>query len=225
MKNRYIALLIVLLIFIIVTSACAQFDSIMSSVDPMYGVAAEEPIPSPTQILIDTATLAPPPTQIPSPTSPPTETVVPSPSPTDELSPTPEPTATITQPSCTNIAELDRHLNINEGSVLQPNTLYAKVWRIKNIGTCSWNTNYALTYSDGDESLNQADIPLSNEVQPGETIELRVNFTTPEKGNTYIGNWMLKSDTGLIFGVGSFADQPIVLNYVIPPQSNLPPSC
>jgi len=225
MKNNNLALIIVLLTFLIVTSACAQFDSIMSSVDPMYGVAAEESVASTTQLVIDTATLAPPPTQLPSPTSPPTETLPPSPSPTEELAPTQEPSPTIAQPSCTNIAELDRHLNINEGSVLQPNTLYAKVWRIKNVGTCSWNTNYALTFSNGDESLNQADIPLSNEVQPGETIEIRVNFTTPEKGNTYIGNWMLKSDTGFIFGVGSFADQPIVLNYVIPPQSNLPPSC
>lgn len=227
MKNKNIAVLIVLFIFLSVTSACAQFDTIMSSVDPLYGVAAEEPVPTPTQLEIDTPTSAPPPTELPSPTLPPTETILPSPSPspTEVIPPTPEPSPTITQPSCTNIAELDRHLSINDGSVLRPNTLYAKVWRIKNIGTCVWNTSYALTFSDGYESLDQADIPLSNEVQPGETIELKVNFTTPDKGNTYIGNWMLKSDTGLIFGIGSFADQPITLNYVIPAQSNIPQSC
>ena len=224
MKNK-ITILVVVLIFLIITSACAQFDSLLGNADEIVNVEAEEPVPSPTQLLIDTPTFEPSATLISSPTLASTDTPPPSPTSTEELSPTIEPSPTIAQPSCTDIAELDRHLSINDGSVLQPNTLYAKVWRIKNVGTCTWNTNYMLAFSNGDDTLKQPDVPLSNEVLPGETIELKVNFTTQEKGNTYIGNWMLRSDSGIIFGVGPNADQPIALNFVLPNQSDVAKSC
>ena len=32
-------------------------------------------------------------------------------------------------------------VTIPDGTVLQPNETFVKTWRIKNIGTCAWNTN------------------------------------------------------------------------------------
>ncbi|MGB7117088.1 MAG: NBR1-Ig-like domain-containing protein [Anaerolineales bacterium] len=158
-------------------------------------------------------------TQIPSPTPSPTEDVLPSATPTIQDSATP------TQPICTNIAEFEKHLSLSDGSILKSNNLYAKVWLVKNIGTCTWTTDYKLVFINGDENLNQTDISLPEEVPPGDSVELKINFATPEEGNTYIANWMLASETGMIFGVGPLADQPLVLNFVIKPKSGLPDSC
>lgn len=225
MKYRRPLLLTLILLIFISISSCGQNGEIFGGIDSNISLAAQDPTATFTVEVIEISTSTSPPTSPPSPTIPPTEIILPSDTPAEAIIDTPKTSPSPIPPSCTNIAELDRHLSINEGSVLQPNTMYAKVWRVKNNGTCIWNTNYALTYTGENQSLQQADIPLANEVNPGETIELKVNFTTPEVGDTYVENFLLKSDTGMVFGVGSSADQPIALNYVIPPQSDLPPSC
>jgi hypothetical protein len=50
--------------------------------------------------------------------------------------------------------------------------------------------------------------PFPTSVAPGQTVELTVNLTAPNAGNTYRGNWMLKNSTGGIFGIGTGAINP-----------------
>jgi len=210
-------ILILLVITLGIITACSQ-SSIASDIqipsgDPSNVASAIITITSVPDTPSATAT------QIPSPTPSPTEVLLPSATPTIQDSATP------TQPICTNIAEFEKHLSLSDGSILKSNNLYAKVWLVKNIGTCTWTTDYKLVFINGDENLNQTDISLPEEVSPGDTVELKINFATPEEGNTYIANWMLASETGIVFGVGPFADQPLVLNFVIKPKSGLPSSC
>ncbi|MFC2053191.1 NBR1-Ig-like domain-containing protein [Chloroflexota bacterium] len=210
-------ILILLVITLGIITACSQSSSVsdiqISSGDPSNDAS---PIITITSVPDTPSATA---TQIPSPTPSPTEEVLPSATPTLQDSATP------TQPSCTNIAEFEKHLSISDGSVLTSNNLYAKVWRVKNIGTCTWSTDYKLVFINGDQNLNQADVPLPKEVPPGENVELKINFATPEEGNTYIANWMLANETGMVFGVGPLADQPLVLNFIIKSKSGLPPNC
>ncbi len=210
-------ILILLVITLGIITACSQSSSAsdiqIPSGDPSNVASAINTITSVPDTPSATAT------QIPSPTPSPTEDILPSATPTIQDSATP------TQPICTNIAEFEKHLSLSDGSILKSNNLYAKVWLVKNIGTCTWTTDYKLVFINGDKNLNQTDISLPEEVSPGDTVELKINFATPEEGNTYIANWMLASETGIVFGVGPFADQPLVLNFVIKPKSGLPSSC
>ena len=210
-------ILILLVITLGIITACSQSSSAsdiqIPSGDPSNVASAINTITSVPDTPSATAT------QIPSATPSPTEEVLPSATPTIQDSATP------TQPICTNIAEFEKHLSLSDGSILKSNNLYAKVWLVKNIGTCTWTTDYKLVFINGDKNLNQTDISLPEEVSPGDTVELKINFATPEEGNTYIANWMLASETGIVFGVGPFADQPLVLNFVIKPKSGLPSSC
>jgi hypothetical protein len=212
-------ILIMLVITLGIITACSQSSSVSdiqnSSGDTSTDTSAIITITSVPDTPSATATQIP----SPSPTPSPTEDVLPSATPTIQDS------ATLTQPICTNIAEFEKHLSLSDGSVLKSNNLYAKVWRVKNIGTCTWTTDYKLVFINGDENLNQTDIHLPKEVPPGETVELKINFATPEEGKTYISNWMLASETGMIFGVGPLADQPLVLNFIIKPKSGSPYSC
>jgi hypothetical protein len=224
MNKIFLYILISFLLLTVLLSSCAEYKNIEILSNLISGTT-EEPLPTPTQeeVIFPTSTLTQP--EPATPTSQPTDTLVPTPTITLEIPPTLASSPTPVQPGCTNVAVVDRHLSINDGALLQPNTLYAKVWRLKNIGTCTWNTNYVLTFVSGDDSLAQPDIPLPNEVQPEQTVEVRVNFETPGQGSVISGNWMLKSDTGVIFGTGSLADQPITLSYSLPYDPNLPPSC
>ena len=210
-------ILILLVLTLGIITACSQSPSSSdiqsTSGDPSKDISA---IITSTSVPDTPSATA---TQIPSSTPSPTEEVLPSTTPTIQDSATP------TQPSCTNIAEFEKSLSISDGSILESNNLYPKVWSVKNIGSCTWTTDYRLVFINGDQHLNQTDIPLPKEVPPGENVELKINFATPEEGNTYIANWMLASESGMIFGVGPLADQSLVLNFVIKPKSGLPPSC
>jgi hypothetical protein len=225
MMKKFFIYLVILILLVIFSSSCAEFNRLAILSDMISGASAEEIIPTPTQELVVVQTFTPTQPEPATPTTQPTDTSAPTPTFTVEIPPTLEISPTPVQSACTNVAEVDRHLSINDGALLQPNTLYAKVWRLKNIGTCVWNTNYVLTFISGDDSLAQPDAPLPNEVQPEQTVEVRVNFETPGAGDVITGNWMLKSDNGVVFGAGSFADQPITLSYTLPYDPGLPPSC
>jgi len=52
-------------------------------------------------------------------------------------------------------------------------------------------------------------IALPTDVPPGEMIDISVNFIAPEKIGVYESIWLLQSPEGVIFGVGSSANQPV----------------
>ena len=54
-------------------------------------------------------------------------------------------------------------------------------------------------------------LPLRQEVAPGQTIDLAMNFTAPLREGTYRGNWQIRNDKGEIFGITSTANRPFWL--------------
>lgn len=51
-------------------------------------------------------------------------------------------------------------------------------------------------------------MPLPEEVAPGETIDLAMNFTAPRMPGSYRGNWQIRNDRGELFGITSTANRP-----------------
>jgi hypothetical protein len=92
-----------------------------------------------------------------------------------------------------------------DGSVIGRNIPFTKVWRIKNIGTCSWTTNYALVFVDGDAMSVPVAVGLPGIVNPGQTIDIPVNLISPGKDGHYKGYFKLRNASGVLFGVGSLA--------------------
>jgi hypothetical protein len=92
-----------------------------------------------------------------------------------------------------------------DGSVIGRNLPFTKVWRIKNIGTCSWTTNYALVFVDGDAMSTPVALGLSGIVNPGQTIDIPVNLISPGKDGRYKGYFKLRNASGVLFGVGDLA--------------------
>jgi hypothetical protein len=92
-----------------------------------------------------------------------------------------------------------------DGSVIGRNVPFTKVWRLKNIGTCSWTTNYALVFVDGDAMSAPVALGLSGIVNPGQTIDIPVNLISPGKDGRYKGYFKLRNASGILFGVGNIA--------------------
>lgn len=89
---------------------------------------------------------------------------------------------------------------IPDGTQFDPGDTFTKSWRIKNRGTCTWNTSYKLVFVAGDKMGGPSSKALSANVDPGETADLSVNLTAPASEGIYKGTWKIQADDGEQFG-------------------------
>jgi len=136
-------------------------------------VAANQPAQPPGQPPVVATTQAPPPP--PGPDAPPN----PTPLPCNWALPVSE-----TYPDGTNV-------NIN--------TNFVKTWRIRNGGTCTWNTNYKAIFTGGTSMNGPATLNFTQIVHPGETYDIVMNLKAPAAPGTYKGTWHLYGDDNIDF--------------------------
>lgn len=108
-----------------------------------------------------------------------------------------------------NLARLVRHLTIPNGSYLPPDTPFTKIWRIQNIGSCEWYTNYYFIPVAGD-AMGGALVQITTRVKPGQTIDISVPMIAPSLPGNYKGGWALRVGT-LLFGDYSSNNSPFVV--------------
>jgi hypothetical protein len=99
-------------------------------------------------------------------------------------------------------------VTVPDGKLFSAGTTFEKIWRLQNTGQCSWTPAYALVAVGGDLLGGPTVVPLTHNVNPGETIDLSVTLTAPSTPGNYQGSWMLRSADGVLFGLGSTADKP-----------------
>jgi hypothetical protein len=102
-------------------------------------------------------------------------------------------------------AQFVKDISVPDGSVFRPGTGFTKTWRIKNIGSCTWTTEYDLVFTGGDQLGAPKVVSLSGNVVPGATIDVSVKMTAPDKVGDYRGYWKLRNADGVLFGLGQEA--------------------
>lgn len=100
---------------------------------------------------------------------------------------------------CTNNSDFVADMTVPDNSVLAPRQEFDKVWRIKNSGTCVWNSNYRLVFVDGTRMGAPADIPVPD-TAPGATADIQVKLTAPQKAGRSAGRWQIQAPSGERFG-------------------------
>lgn len=138
----------------------------------------------------------------------PTSTPVPTASNTNTPVPTVE--------SCDNV-QFIKDVTVEDGADFEPNESFTKTWRLKNIGTCPWTSDYDLVFYNGDAMGGPASQALTvASVAPGATIDVSVDLTAPNSEDGYRGNWILRNDSGIIFGMGGENPFWVDIEVVIP---------
>lgn len=94
-----------------------------------------------------------------------------------------------------------------DGSNVPLGGTFTKIWRLKNTGTCTWTTSYALVFVSGERMGAPTAVALPTNVGPGQTIDLSVNLTAPGQSGHYTGFWKLRNASNVLFGIGSQADR------------------
>lgn len=120
---------------------------------------------------------------------------------TQAPSATAQPSPTATKKPC-DVAEFVEDITVPDNTIFPPNTSFTKTWRLKNVGTCTWDTGYALVFDSGASMGAPASIAFPGEVAPGQSIDLSIDLKAPAEPDTYTGNWKLRNSSGVIFGLG-----------------------
>lgn len=98
-----------------------------------------------------------------------------------------------------------KDVTISDGTSLGRGANFTKTWRIQNVGTCSWSPSFTLVFTGGDR-LNAPDgVGLPGYVNPGQSIDLSINMTAPNRDGHFQGYWKLRDPSGALFGIGAQA--------------------
>lgn len=130
---------------------------------------------------------------------------------------TPVPKTATAIPIPCDKADFVRDVTFVDGSIIAPGATFTKVWRLKNTGSCTWDSNYDLVFVSGNAMKADKVVPLKNKVFPGETVDLSVELVAPTDKGNYRSHWMLSNATGHRFGYGVKADQSFWLDINVKP--------
>src|SRR6185503_15068439 len=135
----------------------------------------------------------------------PTQTSVPATA--TPLPPTSTPVSTATAVSYCDWVIFVRDVTIPDGTGFAPGETFTKTWRLKNRGTCTWTADYMLVFTSGDSMSNTTAVRLPGNVAPGQSVDVSVTLTAPNRRGDYVGYWMLRNPSGILFGYGEKANQ------------------
>jgi hypothetical protein len=93
-----------------------------------------------------------------------------------------------------------------DGSNVPLGGSFTKIWRLKNVGTCTWTTSYALVFVTGERFGAPTVVQMPTNVAPGQTVDLGVNMVAPSQGGRFRGYWKLRNASNVLFGIGAAAD-------------------
>ena len=100
---------------------------------------------------------------------------------------------------CVNGMVYVADVTIPDGQAFNPGAGFRKTWRVKNSGTCSWDSNYSFSLASG-SSMGTNSIYVPGIVAPGQTVDLSVDLTAPNAAGAYKGYWQMRSPQGASFG-------------------------
>jgi hypothetical protein len=210
MKKRNLTYPIVTALMILVLLACnlpgsvaptpTSQNVVQTSAAKTVFVHLTQDVINVTQAVSTAVATAAAPTLIPSSTPYPTYTPFPTipPPPPATFTPIPSPT-----PIPCNRAEFVKDVTVPDGTSFAPGATFTKTWRLKNTGSCTWTTKYAVVFVSGNQ-MGGANTALPNNVPPGQSVDASVIMIAPGTAGNYKGNWML-SNGSVRFGIGQDA--------------------
>ncbi|MCP4143075.1 MAG: hypothetical protein GY755_22780 [Chloroflexi bacterium] len=108
------------------------------------------------------------------------------------------PTLTPTEDSC-NKADFVTDVTVPDGTAFSPGETFTKTWRVKNIGTCAWTSDYDLVFVSGEKMGGVSPQPMLGNVAPGSTVDISVNFTAPTESGNYVSSWQIRNNKNVLF--------------------------
>ena len=108
-----------------------------------------------------------------------------------------EPTPTSEPDACADRVEFLADVTVSDGAVFGPNERFAKIWRVRNAGSCDW-TGYRIVLSGG-KPMGALEEPIPD-TPADEVVDVSVEMTAPEGPGEYTSSWQVRSPDGADLG-------------------------
>ena len=93
-------------------------------------------------------------------------------------------------------------VTIPDDTELRPGEAFTKIWRLQNVGTCPWTSDYTMVWFSGERLEAPMEVSFTETVTYGQSVDLSVDMKAPESHGTYQSNWKLRDPSGALFGIG-----------------------
>ena len=113
---------------------------------------------------------------------------------------------------CTNRARFVSDITIPDGTPVKGGEWITKTWELENYGTCAWNENYKVVWSDENFTNSQSLFDIGVNLQPGERGEISVTFPVQGEGLTHI-SFVLANTEGETFALGERGRGDLYIEY------------
>lgn len=107
----------------------------------------------------------------------------------------------INENGCEDKAGFVADVTIPDGSKVTRGKWVTKTWRLKNVGTCAWNENYKIIWSDEENTNPQRMFDIGIALEPGEEGEVSITFRALGSGKTKVA-FLMANTEGQTFGLG-----------------------
>ncbi len=217
MKRRTFPVIVLTVIASLVLSACsfpfqkaaptantnkATATNAATTTSQVVAAATSTPAATSTSAAAtDTSTPAPTATpQLPTSTAAPSST----------STPTPAATQAAASSAC-DAAEFVSDVSVPNLSIIASGLSFVKTWAVKNVGSCTWTTDYKLVFSGGYNMFGPQEVNLPQSVAPGDTANISIKLVVPSSSGIYQGEYKLADASGRVFGVGPNGTDPLVV--------------
>jgi hypothetical protein len=94
-------------------------------------------------------------------------------------------------------AEFIADVTYPDNSSVKAGEVITKTWRVRNIGTCTWDNTYKLIFIRGEQMVgtSPADV-ITDPVLPNREVELSIKLTGPEINGIHWGVWQIHNGAG-----------------------------
>ncbi|MBI4673087.1 MAG: hypothetical protein HY741_15640 [Chloroflexi bacterium] len=110
------------------------------------------------------------------------------------------PTPTSSPEQCTLNARFISDVTIPDYTLITPGATFTKIWALQNNGMCAWGVGYNAVFVSGERMAGASPSPLPS-AQPGQTINIAINFVAPTVPGLHKSVWQLQTPQGVNFGV------------------------
>lgn len=106
-------------------------------------------------------------------------------------------------------------VTIPDDTQLRPGESFTKTWRLQNVGTCPWTSDYSLVWFSGERLEAPLEVPITGTVAYGGSVDLSVDMRSPDNQGTFQSNWKLRDPSGALFGIGPNFDSAFWVRIVV----------
>jgi len=105
---------------------------------------------------------------------------------------------TATEAPCNSATAKD--LTVPDDTKYNPGETFDKGWTFRNVGYCTWSSDYKLAFDSGDKMNGPDAKEIGVEVAPNGEVEIVLSLTAPSTAGKYRGDWMLQTADGADIG-------------------------